>query len=260
VKLVQQANQGVAAARNKGIEQATGDWIAFLDADDIWLAGKLASQCKQLQENPGVRMNYTAWQVWQSEDSSPSEAFVQHLQSISGDSQYWAGASGWIYPALLLDCVVWTSTVLAHRSVFEEVGNFDTGLRIGEDYDLWLRASRSTPILRVSQPLALYRAHASSITKSAPSKNYQGLVIQRALDRWALISPDGASASGAQVGRALARTWSNFADTSLAAGQMASAWHGGMMSIKTNWQQLTGWKVLVRIVLQFLAGTRAKRD
>ena len=259
VNVMQQPNQGVAAARNKGIEQAKGDWIAFLDADDIWLDGKLERQWEQLQANPDVRMNYTAWQVWQSEEPSPSQAFINSLQSKANDCQYWAGASGWIYPELLLDCVVWTSTVLAHRSVFEEVGNFDTSLRIGEDYDLWLRASRVTKILRVPQPLALYRAHAASITKSAPTRNYQGIVIQRALDRWALTSPDGTSASRAEVYRILARTWSDFAGASLATGQTAQAWQGGMMSIKTNWQQLTGWKVLAHTTLRLLVGARAKR-
>lgn len=259
VKLVQQANQGVAAARNHGIDHATADWIAFLDADDVWLEGKLARQWQQLQDNPGVRMNYTAWQVWQSEALAPSEAFTRQLQALGANPQHWGGPSGWIYPALLLDCEVWTSTVLAHRSVFEEVGNFDTSLRIGEDYDLWLRASRCTQILRVPQPLALYRTHAASITKAAPAKNYKGLVIQRALDRWALRSPDGRSASKSRVAHALARTWSDFALASLAAGQMAPAWHAGLMSIKTRWQQLPGWKVLVKTMLQTLAGTRTRR-
>ncbi len=260
VKVFQQPNRGVAAARNKGIQHATGDWIAFLDADDIWLDGKLKRQWQQLHAHPGVRMNYTAWQVWHSEDPSPSKAFVKHLQSKARDERCWAGPSGWIYPALLLDCEVWTSTVLAHRSVFDEVGNFDTSLRIGEDYDLWLRASRITPILRVAQPLALYRTHTASITKSAPLKNYQGIVIQRALDRWSLTSPDGSRASRVHVYRALARTWSNFAGASLAAGQTAQAWQGGVMSIKTQWHQLPGWKVLSKTILQLLVGASGKRS
>ena len=256
VRVVQQLNQGVAAARNKGIEQAKGDWIAFLDADDIWLDGKLKRQWEQLRANPDVRMNYTAWKVWQSEDPTPPAAFVKQLQSRAGDSQYWAGPSGWVYPALLLDCVVWTSTVLAHRSVFEEVGNFDSSMRVGEDYDFWLRASRVTQILRVPQPLALYRTHAASITKSAPTKNYQGIVIKRALDRWALTSPDGTSANRTEVYRVLARTWSDFGGMSLAAGKVAQAWHAGVMSIKTHWQQLAGWKVLAKTIWQLFVGTR----
>ncbi len=260
VHLVRQPNQGVAAARNTGIAQAQGEWIAFLDADDLWLDGKLDHQWQQLQANPGVRMNYTAWQVWPSEDPLPSETYLNDLRKKARNKQNWDGASGWIYPALLLDCVVWTSTVLAHHSVFEEVGNFDTNLRIGEDYELWLRISRVTPIHRVPQPLALYRSHSASITKSTPTKNHEGLVIKRALDRWALASPDGSSANKAQVYRALARTWSDFSGASLAAGQTVQAWQGATMSIKTYWRQRTGWKVLIRTLWQFLVNKRPKRS
>lgn len=259
VKLIQQVNQGVAAARNKGIEVAKSEWIAFLDADDIWLPGKLAQQWSQLQANPEVRMNYTAWKVWQSAEPEPIEQFINELRLISGDTQAWNGPSGWIYPALLLDCEVWTSTVLAHRSVFQEIGNFDTTLRIGEDYDLWLRASRVTAIMRVSQPLALYRTHPGSITKTKPEKNYKGIVIQRALDRWGLVSPDGTKANKAEVYRALALTWSDFASASLSVKHFGQAWRAGMKSIWTYWQQSPGWKVLIKTGLEWFASSCSKK-
>lgn len=259
VRLVSQPNQGVAAARNMGIQHARNDWIAFLDADDIWLAGKLERQWEQIKGNPGVRMNYTSWKVWPSEEILPSEQLLEDVQSAADDFRQWGGPSGWIYPALLLDCVVWTSTVLMHRSVLAEVGNFDQNLRIGEDYDLWLRASRVTPILRVNKPLALYRTHAASITKSAPSQNYQGIVIQRALDRWALTSPDGTVANKRTVYRALAHTWSDYASACLQAGRPAQAWRGSMTSIKICWQQAAGWKVLVKAILQHSLGVGTRR-
>lgn len=249
VTLIRQANQGVAAARNAGIRRATGEWIAFVDADDIWLPGKLHRQWEQLRDHPGVRMNYTAWEVWQSQEPTPPSDLISNLQFTAADAR-WAGASGWIYPELLLDCAVWTSTVMAHRSLFEEVGRFDTSLRIGEDYDLWLRISRVTQILRVSQPLALYRTHPASITKSAPSRNYQGIVIQRALDQWSLQSPDGSTADRAKVYRALATTWSNFAHASLRSGKTGQARESAMTSIRTDWRQLAAWKILVKAVLQ----------
>ena len=249
VRVIQQANKGVAAARNLGMQQARGEWIAFLDADDIWLPDKLERQWALLQAHPDARMSYTAWKIWQSEEPTPSQALLSQLQADASNSAHWAGASGWIYADLLLDCVVWTSTVLAHVSIFEEIGSFDVGMRIGEDYDLWLRASRVTPILRVTAPLALYRTHAASITKSAPLKNYKGLVIQRALDRWALVSPDGRLANRGDVHGVLARTWSDFAIDSLAAGRRDQAWHGAVQSVKTDWRQAAGWKAALKILL-----------
>ena len=76
VTLVKQANQGVSMARNSGIQATHGDWIAFLDADDLWLPEKLASQWSAIQANPGTRMCYTAWQTWQSEDPTPSDSVL----------------------------------------------------------------------------------------------------------------------------------------------------------------------------------------
>jgi len=82
------------------------------------------------------------------------------------DVRRWHGASGWVYPELLLDCVVWTSTVLARKSTLSEAGGFDDALRIGEDWGLRLRLSRLTPSLRVPRPCALHRRRPGSITQA----------------------------------------------------------------------------------------------
>jgi len=249
VKLVCQANQGVAAARNNGIAQSSGAWIALVDADDIWLEGKLAKQWALLQANPGVRMSCTSWQMWQCIDPEPTPEYVQQVQAMAIDKTTGAGPNGWIYTDLLAACVVWTSTVLAHRSVFDEIGQFDATLHIGEDYDLWLRAARVTQILRVPQPMALYRRHAASLTKAAPSKNWEATVVQSALCRWGLASPDGAQAKNEVVARHVARTWSDFAGANLIAGKRRRAWVAAIKSIKTYWQQMLGWKVLLKAAI-----------
>jgi glycosyltransferase involved in cell wall biosynthesis len=254
VTLLRQANQGVAAARNNGITRAQGDWIAFLDADDIWLPGKLHAQWEMLSATPSARMSYTAWQVWTSTEPTPPSEYLAALLSQSGDTERWSGATGWVYPQLLLDCVVWTSTVLAHRSVFAEVGQFEPTLRIGEDYDLWLRASRVTQILRVPSPYALYRMHPASITKLVPEKNYRNLVVGRAVARWGYSSPDGSTARKADVDCALAKGWSDFAGAHLDAGNLARALHAGLMALRADWRRASGWKVLSKSVARSLVG------
>ena len=259
VTLLRQTNQGVAAARNLGIRHSQGDWIAFLDADDIWLPGKLQAQWQMLSAQPTARMAYSAWQVWSSTEPSPSPEYVDEVLSQSGDLDRWAGPSGWIYPQLLLDCEVWTSTVLSHRSLFEEVGLFDTALRIGEDYDLWLRASRVTAILRVPRPYALYRKHPASATTAVPETNYKGLVVLRALARWGYGSPDGSRARKADVDRALARSWSDFAYAHLEAGNLGRAWYGGLMSIRAELWYAGSWKVFAKTVARSLAVGRRIR-
>lgn len=245
VRLLRRANGGVAAARNAGIEAATGDWIAFCDADDIWLPGKLAAQFDAMTATPDCRMSYTAWHVWTSAATEPDLSLLKRLASESTSAK-WAGATGWIYPELLLDCVVWTSTVLMQRSLLAEIGDFDTDLRIGEDYDLWLRASRVTRIERVARPLALYRQHPESITRSAPRDNYRGRVVQRALDAWGLAGPDGRLADAAAVRAELAGSWSQFAYTQLQAGQRAAARRSVRTALRVQPGHWPSWKLLLR--------------
>ena len=249
VRVEPQANAGVATARNTGLRLARGEWIAFVDADDIWLPGKLAAQLQLMQSVPGCRMSYTAWHVWPCTDARPAAVLLAELAAQAGDQGRWDGASGWIYPQLLLDCAVWTSTVMAQRSLLEETGGFDTGLRIGEDYDLWLRASRLTPILRVARPYALYRMHPASITRALPAENYRARVIERALAQWGFASPDGSAAGRAEVQRMLAKSWSDFGGAQLAGGNRREARRGARAALRASPAHLAGWKVLLKSCL-----------
>lgn len=252
VLVLGQRNQGVAAARNHGIARANGEWIAFVDADDIWLPDKLDAQMRALSSAPDARMAYSAWHIWNCVEATPCAETLCALQSSPGDTDCWAGPSGWIYPDLLLDCVVWTSTVLLQRSLLAEIGSFDTALRIGEDYDLWLRASRVTPIVRVQRPLALYRIHSGSITRAAPAVNFQAQVMHRAIERWGYSSPDGRCVTKAEVNRALARTWRDYAGAHLAAGNVDKARHGSIMSLRADWKVRAGWKLLAESTCHWL--------
>jgi hypothetical protein len=208
-----------------------------------------------LKKIPGCRMSYTAWEVWNSTEPSPAVEVLAALQSQPADR--WSGASGWIYPQLLLDCVVWTSTVLVHRSLLSEVGDFDQTLRIGEDYDLWLRASQLTQILRVARPYALYRMHPASITRSVPRENYRNLVVQRALERWGYASPDGAMARKGDVDRALANSWIDFASAHFYAGNLSHAQQAARLALRADVWHAGGWKILIRTLLPFLAGGKS---
>lgn len=253
-----QANAGVAAARNCGIGLARGEFIAFVDADDIWLPGKLAAQLAQLHAHPECHMNYAAWQVWDSDRPTPTVAELAAVEASAADGLRWAGPSGWIYPDLLLDCVVWTSTVLARRSLFDDIGRFDTSLRLGEDYDLWLRASQVTPILRVARPFALYRLHAASITRALPGDNHRARVIEAALGKWGLRSPDGASADRAAVDQMLAKTWSDFAAAQLHGGALAHARACSWKALRLSGRHLPAWKLLIKSYLPATALSKGK--
>jgi glycosyltransferase involved in cell wall biosynthesis len=250
VRVIRQSNQGVAAARNLGVRSASHDWVAFIDADDIWLPGKLQTQWRLHMEQPQAHMSYTAWHVWSSDTLEPDPMLQADFERREADPIRRNGPSGWIYPELLLDCSVWTSTVLVRRALLVELGGFDTELRIGEDYDLWLRASRRTQILRVDRAYALYRLHQGNVTKSVPSANHKGAVIERALARWGYRAPDGRSASRRAVARGLARSWGDFGSAHLLGGQLSTARAAAARAILTDPLQALGWTVLARSLMR----------
>jgi glycosyltransferase involved in cell wall biosynthesis len=260
VTLLRQPNLGAAAARNAGIAHARHDWLAFADADDIWLAGKLRAQWALLASAPAARMVYSDLQLWFSTEPEPSPDFLAHIEKLARDPSRWPGPSGWIYPQLLLCSEVATPTVLIHRSVLDEVGTFDTSLPAGEDYDLWLRASRVTPILRVNAPTVLYRIHGSNTTGRAPARNYRELVIRRALQRWGYRSPDGSAASESGVRRHLARSWVDFGTAHLAAGSMRGALRGSINALAAAPTHLVAWKFGMKVLLRSLTGRWKARE
>ena len=134
-----QENRGVSAARNLGIQQTTGDWLAFLDSDDEWLPEKLAKQKAALSANPEYKVCHT------------EENWIRNGIQVGVPKKY-AKTGGWIFSRCLPLCAMSPSTVLIHRSVFADVGLFDTGLPACEDYDLWLRITSNYPVLLVEQP------------------------------------------------------------------------------------------------------------
>lgn len=249
VRLIRQANQGVAVARNRGVAEASQDWIAFIDADDIWLPGKLRAQRDLLEQNPSSRFCYAGWATWTSQDPAPSPELIQSVRSHPSSAAHATGPSGWIYPELLQGCCVWTSTVLAERRLLLDLGGFEAGVPVGEDYDLWLRAARVTPMVRVQQPLALYRLHPQSTTRSLPTRNYKAEVIERAVARWGLAGPDGRRAPATDVRRTVARSWADFAGAQLLARQADAARRSARQSLRHwPWQSLA-WRVLAKSMI-----------
>jgi GT2 family glycosyltransferase len=134
-----QENQGVSAGRNLGIQQTTGDWLAFLDSDDEWLPEKLAKQKSALAANLDYKICHT------------EENWIRNGTQVAVPGKY-AKTGGWIFSHCLPLCAISPSTVLIHRSVFTDIGLFDTGLPACEDYDLWLRISANYPVLLLNQP------------------------------------------------------------------------------------------------------------
>lgn len=133
VRILFQPNRGPSAARNLGIRTARGEWLAFLDSDDLWLPRKLERQLTELARRPRYRIAYTD-EIWIRRGVRVNPGKVHRKYS------------GWIFPRCLPLCIISPSSVIVHREVFEAAGLFDEALPVCEDYDLWLRLGARYPI------------------------------------------------------------------------------------------------------------------
>lgn len=196
VRVLRQKNGGPAAARNLGIRNARGSLLAFLDADDLWLPGKLAAQVRHLQAHPDVGLVYGKFVRW---EGAADGSFAPPPPPVGDAPGLVAEHSGWIYRELLFDNIVHIITALVRKPVLESVGGLDERLRTGEDYDLWLRVSRQTRADKLNQTLAYYRVHAQSTTQVPRPVNNEYQVLRRTLEQHGLAGPDGAAASAVAV-------------------------------------------------------------
>jgi len=139
LRVIRQENAGQAAARNRGILAAQGEWVAFLDSDDLWCPTKLEEQMNFLNENPeidflfGHMVNFT-----QDGDASGPEILNQSVYEYCRDN---ASDLKEFFEMLLLSNPVPTSSVIFRRSMCEKVGPMRENLRCSEDYDWWLKWS-----------------------------------------------------------------------------------------------------------------------
>lgn len=191
VRIIPQANAGAAAARNKGLEEATGNFICFLDADDGWFPGKLKAQVQYLQAHPEVGVSYHKWYVWKPNERGEFLPPQRSEEPVAGEID--PACSGWIYTNLLLDCIVHTSSVMMRREVVSTIGYFKTNLVTGEDYDYWLRVSRCYQFHKLTGIYSFYRAAPGSLTATLKKENNEYNVVKSAVDQWGVDAPHGGS-------------------------------------------------------------------
>jgi hypothetical protein len=118
---------------------------------------------------------------------------------------------------------------------------------------MWLRASRVTPILRVCQPLALYRTNPTSLTHRVHDRNYRAEVVTRALRQWGYQSPDGARARKAEVRFVLARSWAEYGAQLLQAGSAPAAGRAAARALRLDPTYTQGWIVLGKALTHSLS-------
>jgi glycosyltransferase involved in cell wall biosynthesis len=142
LRVLVQDNQGAASARNRGIEVARGQWIAFLDSDDLWLPDKLAVQVQAIEQAAGCGFSFG--DSLARDISGASSIRKPHI--IDND----------IFRSLLVGPQFSTDSVMVRRDCFDRCGYFDPRLRTGEDWDMWLRLASVETGVYVPEALCVY--------------------------------------------------------------------------------------------------------
>lgn len=156
VRFFRQRNSGVAVARNRGIEESRGRYVAFLDADDTWLPEKLEQQLKSLKKAPGAEACYSARIL--------VDDALRPLKLLRSERR-----GGTLEDLLCLGNVVGSPTaVVASRGLLRETGGFDPEMSQCADWDMWVRLAALTEFVNVNEPLATYRQHGANMSLNVP--------------------------------------------------------------------------------------------
>jgi len=176
INVVRQENRGVSAARNRGVREAAGSLIAFLDSDDLWMQGKLSTQAAFFQAHPQVRICQT------------EEIWVRNGRRVNPKNRHKKPSEDIFEPSLEL-CLVSPSAVMMRRELFEEMGGFDETLPACEDYDLWLRIGCRHPVHLIDTPLIVKRGgHEDQLSRQPSLDKYRIDSLKRLIDSGRLSS------------------------------------------------------------------------
>jgi glycosyltransferase involved in cell wall biosynthesis len=154
IEVLALAHGGRSVARNQGVAHASGELVAFLDSDDVWLPGKLAKQSALFAEDPGAAISAGEALITDM-DLNVSESLTAAHRRFAGEF----AREGCGMEAIARRCPIFTSTVMVRRDVFLEVGGFDTSLDIYEDLDLYARLCTRGDIAWTPEPLSKQRRH-----------------------------------------------------------------------------------------------------
>lgn len=167
IRLIHQDNQGVSAARNKGVEQSEYDWIAFLDGDDLWRDNHLEEVVKMMGVFPNEKVYVTSFEY------SDGRSMFKHarINKVFKIENYFKEA--------IQGNLICTIVVVIHKSCFDKIGGFNPKLNRGEDLDVWARLAKRYTIIKSSTVTALYRVESENkltLTSSTLDKSILSLI------------------------------------------------------------------------------------
>ena len=242
IKVLHQANKGPAAARNIGAEQAVGNYIAFLDSDDVWPPWALSAFNTVIQDYSEPSLITAATVEFQghvptiSPEKVSAELFTDFFQTASDPAYVGSGA------------------LVVKRSAFNWANGFDETLYVGEDLDLYFRLGTARNFVRVQSPVTLaYRRHDGNVSTALPSQYAAAVEL---LAREVAGSYPGGKARRNERWRLLSRVLRSVAFSCLRNGLTPEAWHLYWQSFPMN-ARLGRLRFLAGFVLYGLFGLAA---
>ncbi len=168
ITYLKQKNQGVATARNRGIRAAQGEYVCFLDSDDLWEPTKLEVQVEFAERHPEYALLSTDIRGFDAEKMVVGQR----------KSAMYSIRNGLVLEHLLFGNWIQTSTVMVHRKCLDQVGWFDEDVgQFGEDWLLWMRIAARFPIYFLPEPLVSYRFHPGRLTLYQSEGQFRSLML-----------------------------------------------------------------------------------
>jgi glycosyltransferase involved in cell wall biosynthesis len=164
VHYVRKENGGQASAKNRGIIESTGEFIAFLDADDIWFSNKLELQLQLFGKNPHTGVVYSR-RIYIDPSGKPLPTIQRKLHR------------GSILNKIYITNFVCFSSSIVRKNCFQRLGLFDEKLRFSEDYDFWIRVASLYDFDFVDSPLVYYRTGHTSTQQSRDKEQVYAIIL-----------------------------------------------------------------------------------
>lgn len=234
LRLIRQANQGQAVARNYALQLSRGQYVCFLDSDDLWSTHTLARQLQAFADHPDVGLVHG--------DRIRVDANGNEI-----DRRNMTRRSGWVTEALLKDNFISLATTMVRADLVASVNGFTSSYRVAPDYDLWLRLSVLAPFLYVPEFLAYYR-----ITDDQISNDKTGRVQANERQILAFLNNFNHGLTRSQIRTGLGGFYARKARTEATAGLARRAYLSLFRAIRHRPFKLGPWRSGARITLDLV--------